>query len=176
MDKQDRTAILLVLADQLRKEESWCDETHMQKTAYVMQELLQVPLSINFILYKHGPFSFDLQDELSQLRGEELLAIVPTDYQSSLKPTELGMRIAQRSKLLVDKHLAEIQFVAKRLGKRRVSDLEKVATALYVTKEIGAHKSVEERAAKLISYKPHIKTEEAVAAINEIDSLSQARG
>ena len=52
-------------------------ETHVQKAMYLMQELLEVPTEYSFILYKHGPFSFDLSDELTSFRGDYLLELAP---------------------------------------------------------------------------------------------------
>jgi uncharacterized protein YwgA len=60
MDRLRRAAILTRLIEQLRNGGSWCGETHVQKATFFLQELLNVPLSLDFILYKHGPFSFDL--------------------------------------------------------------------------------------------------------------------
>lgn len=175
MKKEERTAILIALSERLKKEGSWCGETHLQKTMYVMKELLGVPIGLDFVLYKHGPFSFDLQDELSELRGDELLTVVPTSYQygSSLKPTERGLRYSAEFHELVRKFDSEIQFVSKHLGRCRVAELEKIATALYVTVELGAEKAASERAARITQYKPHIKDEEALAAVQELDQLSQ---
>jgi uncharacterized protein YwgA len=175
MKKEERTAILIALTERLKNEGSWCGETHIQKTVYLMKELLGVPVGLDFVLYKHGPFSFDLQDELSELRGDELLTVVPTNYRygSSLKPTDRGLRYSAEFCKIIGKYDSEIQFVSQHLGRRRVADLEKIATALYVTMELGVMKPASERAARLTEYKPHIKIEEALAAVQELDQLSQ---
>ena len=43
--------------------------THIQKAAYLLQELLGVPSGFKFVLYKHGPFSFELRDSLNRLEA-----------------------------------------------------------------------------------------------------------
>jgi uncharacterized protein YwgA len=63
----DRSAILLDVAEQLNANGSWTGETHIQKAAYLMQELLGVPSGFKFVLYRHGPFSFGLRDSLNKL-------------------------------------------------------------------------------------------------------------
>ena len=75
MNRTQRQAILLTLIQQLRDNGSWCGETHIQKSAYFLQELLGVPLELNVIFYKHGPYSFDLGDEVTALRCDLLLSL-----------------------------------------------------------------------------------------------------
>ena len=39
-----------------------------QKAVYFLQEIFDVPTGIEYILYKHGPYSFDLTADLTALR------------------------------------------------------------------------------------------------------------
>ena len=73
MERLQKAAILTELADQLRREGSWCGHTHMQKATYFLQDLLEVPTGYEFILYKHGPYSFDLSEEMTTLRADYLI-------------------------------------------------------------------------------------------------------
>lgn len=73
MNRMKRSALLTKLVQRLRDEGSWGGETHVQKVTYFLQELMEVPLDFDFILYKHGPYSFDLHDEIAALRGDGLL-------------------------------------------------------------------------------------------------------
>ena len=72
MKRLQRAAILVTLAEKLRDQGSWCGETHIQKGTYLLQELLGVPLELEYCLYKHGPYSFDLSDELTSLRADRI--------------------------------------------------------------------------------------------------------
>ena len=74
MERIKNITILLQLIESLRKNGSWCGETHIQKAIYSLQQLKGVPLNFNFVLYKHGPFSFDLRDELTAMRADGLIA------------------------------------------------------------------------------------------------------
>jgi hypothetical protein len=69
VNDNDRSAILLDLAAQLREHGSWTGETHVQKAAYFLHELLGVPSGLRFVLYRHGPFSFDLRASLNKLEA-----------------------------------------------------------------------------------------------------------
>jgi len=77
MDRLRKAALQTRLIEQLRKEGSWCGETHVQKATLFLQDLMRVPLELEFILYKHGPFSFDLRSELTSLRADELVKLEP---------------------------------------------------------------------------------------------------
>jgi uncharacterized protein YwgA len=56
---------------------SWCGETHIQKTSYIAKHVKGVPLESDFTLYKHGPFSFDLNAVLNEMRSQNLLSVTP---------------------------------------------------------------------------------------------------
>jgi uncharacterized protein YwgA len=74
MNRLEKASILLSLTERLKEQGSWAGETHVQKATYILTKVLGVPLDFEFILYKHGPFSFDLRNELSALRAEGFMA------------------------------------------------------------------------------------------------------
>ena len=61
-------ALLAELIEKLQENGSWCGETHVQKCAYFLEDLLGVPVGCEFVLYKHGPYSFDLHDALIEMK------------------------------------------------------------------------------------------------------------
>lgn len=77
MNSLAQEAILVRLARRLYEHGSWSGETHIQKTTYLASVLLAIPFDFDFILYKHGPFSFELRDELDDMRVDGLLERVP---------------------------------------------------------------------------------------------------
>jgi len=92
MNKGQKSAIILDLATELLKRGSWCGETHLQKATFLLQELLETPTGFQFILYKHGPFSFELRDSLVELAADGLMEYVvrSPQYGPSLLPTSDG--------------------------------------------------------------------------------------
>ena len=66
-------AVIVGLARRMKEHGSWTGETHIQKMAYLLRELMEVPFTFDFILYKHGPFSFELRDELSIMHTDRLI-------------------------------------------------------------------------------------------------------
>jgi uncharacterized protein YwgA len=89
MDRLRRAVVLTRLIQRLREHRSWCGETHVQKSTFFLQKVVGVPLQFEFILYKHGPFSFDLRDELTGLRADELIRLEPQwPYGPQIAPTD----------------------------------------------------------------------------------------
>jgi hypothetical protein len=172
MDRLRRAAVLTRLIEQLHQNGSWCGETHVQKSTLLLQNLMRVPLGFDFILYKHGPFSFDLRDELTSLRADELVKLEPqSGYGPRIATTDRSNYIQGLYSKTVEKYDERISFVAQKIGSRGVLDLERLATAFYVTHKLRSHTSADERAANLTVLKPHIGGDEAVAAIREVDQM-----
>lgn len=178
MDRLRRAAVLTRLIESLRAHGSWCGETHVQKSTFFLQGLMEVPLGFDFILYKHGPFSFDLRDELTGLRADELIRLEPQwPYGPRIGPTNRTENIQRIYSKTLGKYQDRIGFVAEKLGNKGVADLERLATALFVTRRAEADASVDERSKKLTDLKPHISAESARAAIEEVDRIvEEARG
>jgi len=169
-----RKALLLSLVDAMEKQGSWCGETHIQKCSYFLQAMLGVPLGFEFILYKHGPFSFDLRDELTAMRADAFLAVrvKDTSYGPTLSFTlgpnhEVLSRYGQEE---VTRYGRQILFVAEHLAPKGVAELERLGTAVFVTCTEGAH-DAEKRARRIHELKPHVSLEEARAAVETVDAL-----
>jgi uncharacterized protein YwgA len=172
MNRLQRAAVLLTLLDALKERGSWCGETHLQKSVYFLQELLGVDLGFPFVLYRHGPYSFELSDEITALRADSLLNVqLRLPYGPSLEPSERAESLLANFERTRRLHQPAIDFVADRLAQHKVIDLERLATALYVTREPGRTRNVEARAARLNELKSHIALDEARRAIEDIDAI-----
>lgn len=173
MNDIDRSAILLDLAAQLRAHGSWTGETHVQKAAYLLQELLGVPSGFKFVLYRHGPFSFDLRDSLNKLEAWGCIRTEEQPYPYGPKiiegPTSGKLRTASKDR---EEYLPQIQFVAQQLGKAKVSELERVATALFI--ELDPNVKPEDRPDRLVSLKPHISRQDAPTAFERLGEIRSA--
>jgi hypothetical protein len=174
MNRLQKAALLTALAERLRANGSWCGETHVQKATYFLQALLGLPTGYEFILYKHGPYSFDLSEELTALRADYLLTM---DYRSpgygpGLVPTPTSAELRARYPVTLARYRRAIEFVARAFGVKGVTELEKLATALYVTREIGGTADPALRANRLHALKPHVSPADALAAVQELDRLA----
>jgi len=176
MNRLNRAALLTRLAGELRSAGSWCGETHIQKAVYLLQALLGIPTEFPFVLYKHGPYSFDLAEELTGLRGDQLLTLeVETPpYGPRYARTALSDRLEEQCKQTVARFHDDLRYVAHVIGGRTVAQLERLATALYVTKQtnLGHDGTVPSRAECIHRLKPHVSVVAATEAVEEIDRLS----
>jgi hypothetical protein len=173
MNRLAQEAVLAGLARRLDAKGSWSGETHLQKAAYLLHELAGVPFDFEFILYKHGPFSFELRDELGSMRADRFLdrQPQPAPYGPRIVVTDRGAELEQRFPKTMKRYGSALDWVADKVGDRGVVELERLATALWVTRERGEDASVDERADALTIVKPHVSHAEAVAAVEEIDEL-----
>jgi hypothetical protein len=171
MNQLQRAAILSMLTEALRSKGSWAGETHVQKAAFMLQHAAGVPLDYDFILYKHGPFSFDLRDELNDFNAEGLLVSDPQPYPygPKLHVTDLGAKNIERHPKTTGQYGDAVARVADFLGARNVSSLERIATALLLIEE-SSSASDEEIADRLVSLKPHVSRFASLSAVKELRS------
>lgn len=176
MNRLAQEAVLVGLARRLHDRGSWSGETHLQKATYLLHELLDVPFDFGFILYKHGPFSFELRDELGSMRADRLVEreVQAPPYGPRFVVTDRGRELESRFARTMERYGPALDWVADRLGDRGVMDLERLATALWVTRELGTEVSIADRAARLHDVKPHVSIPDAADAVREIDDMLSA--
>ena len=173
MERLQKATVVLNLIHLLRENGSWAGETHVQKAMYCLQTLAEVPTEFGFILYKHGPFSFDLRDELTSLRADGLLELEHTyPYGSRLTPTTAGKALCDRYSKTGARYETKISFIARALGAKGVVELERLTTALWVTKK-SDFRDVDSRASAISALKPHIRHDQALEAVRAIDELEE---
>ncbi|MDQ7830472.1 MAG: hypothetical protein RDU30_01945 [Desulfovibrionaceae bacterium] len=117
------------------------------------------------MLYKHGPYSFDLHDSLATLFSSCLLEHqVQPAYGPRIRLTASGKEFLERYATQIASAQAAIQTVAKWFGKKGVSELEKLATALWLRNETtGADDA--DLAQEMHRIKPHISPVDARQAL-----------
>ena len=122
--------LIITVAGKLRQRGSWTGETHLQKVGYFLQHLMGVPLEAEYILYKHGPYSFDLRRTLAAMRAYQYVEWQPNPYPYG--PTLIEGPLAGTLKRFTREpaeYSAQIAFAAQWLGPKRVSELERLGTA-----------------------------------------------
>jgi len=166
-------AVVVSLVGEMLENGSWCGETHIQKVAYFLQSLMRVPIGYAFVLYKHGPYSFELHDDLTAMRANHFLDTKSRDpYGPSFQQGELGSLVTARFPKSIDQFKPHIDFIANQLGDKGVVELERLATAQLVTlKHATPQASVDERARKVRKLKPHIPLSTAIEAVEYVDAL-----
>ncbi|MEQ1901411.1 MAG: hypothetical protein ABL866_11830 [Devosia sp.] len=157
----------------LRERHSWAGETHIQKTAFVSKVLKGVPFESEFVLYKHGPFSFEMSTSLVHMRTRGLLSISQNPgYGPSFDVNEpLWKALDRTASQYFEQYEADLAAVCDVLATKNVAWLERVATATYLN-SLRPNASVEERTNELVQLKPHIPYALARDAFDEVASIS----
>ena len=173
MKRSQRLALLTLLAREMRKRDSWCGETHIQKATFFLQELLKVDAGFEFILYRHGPFSFDLRDELSSMQADDLLELCVRQqgYGPTYVPTSFSETFLERFPKTTSRYLHLIEFIADELSDKGVAELERIATIFFITSREGIADG-EDRAERLVTLKPHVTPHEARDASRYVNGLT----
>ena len=172
MKRLRRAALIVDLVDRLHQHGSWVGETHIQKGAFLAQEMLGVPTEIQFELFKHGPFSFQLREELGEMRAEDIVTLQSQrpPYGPRFFSDDAAQQLRQQFPKTLRKYAPQLEWTADWVGERGVVNLERMATAYWVTKEIPTA-SVDARAKRLHELKPHFNLESSAAAVSEIDEM-----
>lgn len=163
--------ILCLLIQRLRELESWTGETHVQKAAFALERLAGLEWDMGFIIYKYGPFSFRLREQLGELRAWGYLEIEYSadGYGARHSLTASGKQLAASASLPSE----VLNLVAERLGPLGVKDLEKLATALFwLTEPSCPADGLQEQ---MKASKPHLTEAEIAAALREAKELLDSR-
>ena len=72
----DKHSLLLSLIKNLEKAHVPADKSHIHKTLYLLQEAVDGQLPFEFI-YWNGPYSYDVEAELAQMRSYAALRLAP---------------------------------------------------------------------------------------------------
>ena len=171
MNRLAQEAVVVGLAKRLADRGSWTGETHLQKAAYLLSELRGVEFDFDFILYKHGPFSFELRDELAAMQAEGLLHSYSPNprYGPQLLVTPRGERLEQSFAKTMHRYGPSLDWIAgelrqpRRHGPRAPGDGN--VDDPRVPRRLGRRSCRPDRV------KPHISTDDAELAVEEVDRL-----
>ena len=168
-DARDKRALLAHLMRHIRASGSWSGETHIQKSMYFLQSLLNVDTGYHFVLYLHGPFSFDVHEVLTWMISRCEIDLQRFDlYGPRLKLTPGGKKLAGEHEGFDD----QMKWVSSHIATMNVVDLERVGTVCLL--KTGAPDwSDEQIANELHRLKPHITPEVGLQGIREFEELRQ---
>ncbi len=170
-----KSALIASLVKEYRARNLFCGETHVQKSVYFLQALFEVPLGFEFLLYKYGPFSFDLQSHVAAMRADDMLKVRPLDYAATFEPGDQVSYLEKNLPKTIERHKKAIDFAVENLGHRGVKQLEPLATALFFAVNEG-DQSIDARVTRIRDVKPHIPDEDARSAVKQIDEWRATYG
>jgi len=163
--------IILSVVCGLSQRGSWSGKTHVIKTLYLLKAIGNMDMPFQFILYKHGPYSFDVENELALMRSYKAIEgeISIQGYGESLRP---GMNKDFPGKFspIKDKEKEIIDKICNFTAKKDVRDLERLATTAWIVKE-EEKKDPTIVSSRLHELKPHISLESAKEAFDELQRI-----
>ena len=175
MDNSEKSAFILCLIDSLAEKDVWSSETRIQRLVYFLQNLLEVPMDYNFILYKYSPYSFYLRDKLTSLRANMLLTLEADRYSGSrFVTTDLGKQYKEIFHKSTKPYMKRIDSAIDTLGTESILELEQLATALFFTRLAeNQEKSIllENRAKEMKKWKPIISMDYAQEVVEKLDTI-----
>ena len=167
IDDKDRRGLICSLVRKMVEEESWAGETQIQKSVVFLQEMLNVPLGYDFVIYKHGPFSFDLRSELALMRARFQLDVEPhLRYGPSFRVGHRGCNATEGATPYND----AIRFVAREISIKDTRSLERLSTAFFIQNR-DESLSDTEVASEITRIKPHITPEQAKYSVERVNAL-----
>ena len=175
MKRLQKAALFCEMLDRMIAKGSWAGETHLQKGLFFLQSMRDVPTGYTFQLYRYGPFSFDLSDEIVQMKGDRVIIPFyrPYPYGPSLASSDLSQRLKKHFPETLKKYSDDIDFVTNNFGDLSASELGKLATAYYfILQDQGS--SDEEIAIKINGVKSHILISEGMEAAKMVREIASS--
>lgn len=177
MDLLRKAALFSELLDRILVPNSWAGPVHLQKSIFFLQEMRKVPLGYEFVLYRYGPYSFELQDEIEHIRGVGILKWRFHDspgYATGLDTTEASRDIRDNLPKLMDQYENDLAFVSENIGPMMSRQLERVSTSFYYM--VKGLESVKEVVHEVLKVKPHIDYGDAVEAVQQVREFAKQSG
>lgn len=121
--------LVLELIAQSNDAKVWCGESYIQKVSYISKTVLELPLSVPFVLYKRSPYSFELKALLMEMRANRLIMLAP---EGSYGPSFVLVDniLTQGLRADVKMHSADIKKIVTHFASKSIADLEAFSTAI----------------------------------------------
>ncbi|MHB1036179.1 MAG: hypothetical protein ACYC35_18020 [Pirellulales bacterium] len=113
--------------------------TAIVKLLYLLQEVKGVPLGYDFRLYTYGPFDSEVLNDLETAQSFQALQIktvfYPTGYGYDVRSGSKAAAVKARVAEWLASHESELAWAGENFASRSASELEIIATIVYVARE-----------------------------------------
>jgi hypothetical protein len=172
----DKHALILAVVEGLKQQGSWTGKTHVQKALFLLDASGRWIVPFRFVLYKHGPYSFDAEAELEQMKSYSALKSDTVEgwYGAVLSPGT-NAPLVKRLSPLPGATQEAVEFICRSVGRKKVNELEPLATAAWIrTREgvVDPYKVAE----RLLQLKPHVGIRMAEEADREARKILDSAG
>jgi hypothetical protein len=174
MDFQ-KHALVLGMLETLAARGSRTGKTHVIKGLALgaAARVLEVPF--DFFLYKHGPYSTDVETNLEQMKSYGALLVQPAydGFGVILRPGDMAGFVKARAPLTARTQQG-IDRICDFIRSKNVGQLERLATAAWIRTREGIEDS-DVVAERLNQLKPHVSLRDAREADREFVTFLQGR-
>jgi hypothetical protein len=164
---------ILTAVEALHAAGSWTGKTHVQKTLALASLALGEDLPFEFVLYRHGPYSFEVDGEINQMLTYDAIKMIPQPpYGATVKPAA-GSDFPDAFGNASPETLKVISDIAKFVGSRNVTQLESLATAAWI--RIRENVRIDEQVLRrLLELKPHLEGQPAQQGVHDSSVFHQS--
>lgn len=167
-------ALLLEAIEQFRSNEELPKRTHIQKAFFFLQTMGMPGFPFSFILYKHSPFSPDVESELDEMKSYGAICYDSRPgFSQVLQPGAYASALKQKAQLNPEEKSA-IASICRFLARKPLNEIELLGTVAWIK----AHehiKSVDEIASRLQVLKPHVSRSDAMRSAGEVERVRNVR-
>ena len=162
-----RLKFIAYMLKALKGRRSWCSLLHIQKSCYIAQEMLDIDLGYDFVPYKYGPYSFDLQDDVSLALNRFILrAQQRPGYGHSYGLYDDVKEYIEKNKY---DYANQVKFIAEWFKDRPARELEKITSAHMVRYKIKKGAPEEEQEQELKDWKDKLSIDDIKGAFKEVE-------
>jgi len=166
-------ALILAMIETLAACGSRTGKTHVIKGLFLGSAAGTLEIPFDFFLYKHGPYSSDIEGNLEQMKSYGAITVQPAydGYGMLLRPGDMAAFVKQIAPLPVEAKQG-IDRVCRFIKSKNVWQLERLATAAWIRTRENTEDS-DAVAIRLNVLKPHISVSEAREADRELVTFMQ---
>lgn len=166
MDDRRRLGSILEFVRSVTDENGPCDQTRLQRGAYLIQTLGGISLGYDFVLYKAGPFSPELEEDVAHLLTRNSLEWARTDGEGA--GFILGEEAPSRDSSDRD---AVIDAIGRWVSIHDCPLLDRIGSALIIEDKVLPKGSREERVEYLADFKSNYSEESLHEAFELLSRL-----
>jgi hypothetical protein len=168
-------ALILAMIESLARHGSRTGKTHVIKGLFLGHAASVISAPFDFFLYKHGPYSTDIESALEQMQSYRAIKVSPAHdgYGVILRLDAMANFVKKQARLSPETEQG-VERICEFIRSKNVSDLERLATAAWIRRRERINES-DAVAARLHKLKPHVSLNQARAADQDLRTFLQNR-
>jgi uncharacterized protein YwgA len=167
-------ALILEMIEQLNRWGGSSGKTHVQKGLFLLQAVRpSSSIPFLYVLYKHGPYSFQVEHELEEMKSYAAITSRPVlDYGFAFAPGLMAGFIHGKVRIS-DLQKRRIGKVCQFISQKSAAELERISTVAWIDRREGI-KRKRPNVDRLVRLKPHVSPDLAEQAYDQWKSFRRS--